>query len=264
MASPIGERGTFSIKTDDQGSSIPIHISEQPGVSSENLSLSTWGASFVLANLLHKIDVPRLDRSSNHDRRPSVSAAALELGAGTGLVGLSASAIWKCDIVLTDLPRILPGLDANIRLNAASLAKSHCSASCGSLDWREPNSISLFPEGEAELPDEMQGQLSSDSTSKPRVILAADTIYSWEHPELLTRTITTWLAPGSSSRAILCYPLRMAYIDHIREFWQLMEAAGFKCIQEGREQGNEDWNEVAHTPYEWCIWAWPEDGRLEE
>jgi hypothetical protein len=36
---------------------IDIHIQEPKNSISENLSLSTWGASFILANQLYKIDV---------------------------------------------------------------------------------------------------------------------------------------------------------------------------------------------------------------
>ena len=234
MASPIGASGSFAIKSDDKGSSITIHISEPSGVSSKNLSLSTWGASFVLANHLHKIPVPS-------------QSTILELGAGTGLVGLSAAAIWKANVILTDLPAIVPGLEANISLNQKLLWQSGSIARAGSLDWTGPNEIVLS--NSKRLPQQ-------DRSNRPHVILAADTIYDEDHPELLCEAITSWLTPGPKSRAVLCYPLRMAYIDHIRDFWERMETAGLECCAEGKEAGDEKWNEIAHTPYEWCVWRW--------
>ena len=243
MASPIGSQGTFAIKTDDRGSSINIRISESAGVKAENLSLSTWGASYVLANLLHNIKTLQYIRNGENPEQLS----ALELGAGTGLVGLSAAAIWKCKVTLTDLPPILPGLAANTCLNKTLVAMHAGSISCGSLDWAHPQTIITYPSDTL---------IPADYTSRPSIILAADTIYTPEHPLLLSNTIRTWLASGPHSRAILCYPLRMAYIDHVREFWELMEAGGLECIEEGREEGREEWNEVAGTNYEWCAWAW--------
>lgn len=238
MASPIGVSGSSDVKVDEQGSTITVHISEPDGLSAENLSLSTWGASFVLANNLHKVSLPHVP--SSHP--PNV----LELGAGTALVGLSAAAIWRANVTLTDLPAIVPGLVTNASLNRTLLREKNASAAAGSLDWTEPDKI-RFSDSK-----EVQAGLAS----KYQVILAADTIYDEDHPRLLTNTITTWLAPGPDSRVILCYPLRMAYIDHVRDFWERMEAAGLECCEEGKAAGTEEWNEVSHTPYEWCIWRW--------
>ncbi|KAK5174185.1 uncharacterized protein LTR77_001265 [Saxophila tyrrhenica] len=254
MASPIGVQGTLAVKTDDTGSSISIHISEPAGLTAENLSLSTWGASFILANQLHSISLPPDHSAPAEDSGATERPWMLELGAGTGLVGLSAAAIWGTKVTLTDLSNIIPGLAANISLNEPLLKQSGGSGSCGTLDWTDPATLQLHPDGNG-------GDLMTvdAGTSKASVILAADTIYSEEHPELLSKTIVTWMAPGPRSRAILCYPLRMAYIDHVREFWELMEAAGLECAQEGRESGDDNWNELSHTPYEWCVWRWKEN-----
>lgn len=240
MASPIGAIGSFDIKADSAGNTVKVHISEPDGVSSENLSLSTWGASFILANHLHKISLPS-PKSSGRQLR------TLELGAGTALVGLSAAVVWKADVTLTDLPAIVPGLEANISLNSAVIQQNGCQVQAGSLDWTSPNRI-VTSKG---------NDISAEAESnKFQLILAADTIYDEDHPELLTNTIVTWLAHSPDSRAVMCYPLRMAYINHIRDFWERMEAAGLECCEEGKEIGEEEWNEVANTPYEWCVWQW--------
>ena len=111
----------------------------------------------------------------------------LELVAGTGLVGLTAAITWNVPVVLTDLEPIVPSLAHNIALNqglfsdTAGVARAHLS--CGSLDWRDPSSLSIYS----------IGAKHADSERIPRkatVILAADTVYSEEHPELLSKTIT--------------------------------------------------------------------------
>ena len=250
MASPIGAQGTFTVEADAEGSSIQISISEHAGIKAENLSLSTWGASFILANLLHKLNPwPSKDHigsSTGNSTKPWI----LELGAGTGLVGLSAAALWGANVTLTDLPSVVPALADNIAQNGPLLKQRDGSASCGSLDWTDPSQLLL------QQKDGQPAAFISAASAKPSVILAADVIYSEEHPEFLSQTITTWLARSPEAVAIMCYPLRMAYIDHIRAFWETMEASGLECVKEGREQSNEDWNEVAHTPYEWCVWKW--------
>lgn len=251
MASPLGVSGTVSVNADDNGSSIAILISERAGVNVENLSLSTWGASFVLANQLHKLRPPICKRTTNTYDVPGDQEWTLEIGSGTGLVGLAAAALWQQNAVLTDLPGIIPALAENIQLNETLFKKRDVSVISGSLDWTQPSQLRIHSQGNASEP-----RLIEPQSAKPSIILAADTIYSEEHPELLVGVIATWLAPGPNSRAILCYPLRMAYIDHIRDFWERMENQGFESVDEGRETGTEDWNEIAHTPYEWCVWRW--------
>ena len=248
MASAWGSHGSVDI-ADGNGSSITIQITETSGVKADGLSLSTWGAAFVLSNVLHELDIPQPSRASNHDQ-PGFDI--LELGAGTGLAGLSAASLWRLDVFLTDLPSILPGLAANIQLNHPLLQNRSTTASCGSLDWTTPSSIQSYSTKSTTTPQ---------PSTRPSIILAADTFYDPTHPALITNTVRTWLATGADSRAVFCYPLRFAYIDYIRDFWALMEAGGLECVREGREGAREEWNEVPGTEFEWCVWRWREGGR---
>lgn len=245
MASPWSLGGFVKVNGGN-GSSITVQITETSGLKAKGLSFATWGAAFVLSDLLHEISLP--PQESEHCK--CVGVDVLELGAGTGLVGISAAALWKRNVLLTDLPSILPGLAANIEINDSLLRASRASVSCGSLDWNSPSGIHFFQTDQSIQPK---------ASTKPSVILAADTLYDGDHAPSMATTIETWLAPGPTSRAILCYPLRFAYIDCIREFWELMEANGFQCDQEGREMGRDEWNEVPGTEFEWCIWKWKDD-----
>ncbi|EXJ90247.1 hypothetical protein A1O1_03346 [Capronia coronata CBS 617.96] len=222
---------TFSVP---RGTDEPVEIKiAEPALRAQGLSLQTWTSSYVLANLLHKlhVDIPASDGA----------IPVLELGAGTGLVGLTAAALWNVPVVLTDLPPIVQALAGNIQLNASIV---NGLVDCGSLDWAAPEHLTL-----------QNGQTRSSHTNKASVILAADTVYSEEHPELLTKAILSWLADGSSSRLILTYAMRVAYLDQIRELWQLLEAGGLEAIAEGREQASvDDWDDECLC--EWSVWRW--------
>lgn len=209
---------------------IQIQIAEPP-LRAQGLSLQTWTSSFVLASLLHKL---KLDISP-------CKIPVLELGAGTGLVGLTAAALWKVPVVLTDLKPIIPGLQENIKLNSSTVKDL---VRCGTLDWSAPNLL-VFQDGESH----------SAETERAQVIMAADTVYSEEHPELLSKAILKWLASGPSARVILTYPLRVAYLDQLRELWGLLEAGGLEALSEGREQASvADWDDECLC--EWSIWRW--------
>lgn len=241
MASPLGAKGSVSVN-DGRGSSITVQIDETPGLSAKSLSFSTWGAAFVLSDILHKFPPPPQTHSGTED-----NLQILELGAGTGLVGISAAAIWKQDVLLTDLPSILSGLEANISANQTLLDDYGVRASCGSMDWSAPKTLNIPSTNRIIYPN---------SKNKPSTILAADTLYDPEHASLMTNTISTWLSKDREARAVLCYALRFAYIDCIREFWELMDARGLECTQEGRVMGREEWNEVPGTEFEWSVWRW--------
>ena len=240
---------------------IDINIQEPKNSISDNLSLSTWGASFILANQLYKIDVSEaLDKCRNNDDRlshdettqskPTTHAPILELGAGTALVGLTAALLWSRDAILTDLPAIVTGTAATVAANTPALTASNVRVICGSLDWFQPQRLAFHQPSAGPVPD-----LSPNSHKFP-IILAADVVYDEEHPDLLLQTVTTWLAPGKASRFILAYVLRVAYLDVIRDLWAKFEEAGLECVEEGQTTGDESWDEMA--PYEWCSWRWKE------
>ncbi|KAK5190958.1 hypothetical protein LTR99_000100 [Exophiala xenobiotica] len=213
------------------GASARISISE-PELRALGLSLTTWTSSFVLAGQLHKLDV--------HPAKSS-TLPVLELGAGTGLVGLTAAMLWRVPVVLTDLSPIVPGLAGNIKLNS-SVVKDL--VQCGSLDWTAPDLLEL-----------QSGKTYTAQKDKASVILAADVIYCEEHPELLAKTIFRWLADGPASRVVIAWPLRVAYLDHLREMWELLETGGLEAIEEGREQAStEDWDDECLI--EFSVWRW--------
>jgi Lysine methyltransferase len=244
MEDPYRALNKYPVPRDSDGNLIEIEI-HIPPIRAENLNLTTWGSSYILASQLHQLKV---DTSSSTQDRIKI----LELGAGTGLVGLSAAAIWKTDVVLTDLEPIVSGLAKNIEANQEILAVSGASATCGALDWNQPGTLTLHSRGHHGL-----SQTFSSCTDKATVIFAADTIYSEEHPLMLTTVIFAWLKPGSQSRAIIACPLRVAYLDAIRELWERLEQGGLHAIDEGRAETGEEWDDERY--HEWSVWAWKKD-----
>ena len=246
---------TFTIVTNNEYETLSIRL-KAPPLEAQGLHFDTWGGAFVLSNLLHRIAFPAEAFHKN-----AFDVQVLELGSGTGLTGLSAAMIWSSSVMLTDFAEILQGIEENINLNIDLLRANGGTARCGSLDWRYPPQMILhsFKQDTSEL--NHADVLSIDqSPSRPEnkigIILATDTIYDEEQPEMLTNAIITWLRHDANSRVVICYPMRIAYIEYIREFWERMTEGGLEPVEEGRKTLSEDDGFDDEKLYEWCIWKW--------
>jgi predicted nicotinamide N-methyase len=225
----------FVVPSNSSGETITVRISE-PNLTSENLGLETWAASHILASQLH-----HLGANINFPPCSSDVLPILELGAGTGLVGITASTIWKQPTVITDLEPLIPALDANIHLNAAGLQQANTHMEAGTLDWKHPTTLIVNHEQRPQ--------------TQAHLIFAADTIYSEEHPELLANVTLQWLKKDKEARFLIAYPLRVCYIDYIREMWERLEEGGLEAIEEGREEASQDlFNDERLV--EWSVWRW--------
>ena len=253
---------TFQVPT-KTGATFSIHIHEDINIRAENLHLETWGSSLVLARRLHAIQIANPSSSDSpppcHSHLDSTLTSrsqcgpVLELGAGTGLVGIAAAAIWKTNVTLTDLSPIVPSLKNNIALNRDLLSSTGGSASSGALDWRTPSIITLGSNREVS-PQELELRAENNKAS---VILAADTIYDSSHPEMLANVIKAWLKIRPDSRVLIAYPVRVAYLDEIRDLWERLEGIGMDLVEEGKEElPKKDWDD--ETLIEWSVWKWKE------
>jgi hypothetical protein len=107
-------------------------VIHEPPLTEDNLGLKTWASSYLLAVGLDKL----ADNHLHHRKEFSkIDANVLELGAGTGLVGIAAAASWGCAVHLTDLPAIVPNLTHNVNANKDVLTKLGGAATAGELDW---------------------------------------------------------------------------------------------------------------------------------
>ncbi|EEH38821.1 rapid response to glucose protein [Paracoccidioides lutzii Pb01] len=231
--------------TQDTTFQLTLH---EPSLTSDNLGMKTWVSSYLLAKRLHTLIPPSfLNSSRQKNNRP---LRALELGAGTGLVGLSFAAICGslALIHLTDLDAIVPNLAHNVELNKELLDSTGATATTGVLDWS------------------LEMDLRSEPSDSERydAILAADPLYSSDHPQWLVQTIRRRLHPGSGSRAVVEMPLRDAYLPQVEDFRRRMDAVGLAAVKEGEEIGYDDWEKMDGEALEvrcwWAVWGWREEG----
>ncbi|KAF2859350.1 glucose-inducible SAM-dependent methyltransferase Rrg1 [Piedraia hortae CBS 480.64] len=205
----------------------------EPALTADNLGLKTWASSYVLAKrLLHlKSTLPSLPTGSQ----------ILELGSGTGLVGLAAASIFKTNVTLTDLPAIVPNLWRNVQANALTGG----AATVAVLDWSNPSDLSLCD----------RGKVSPNSFP---MILAADAIYSGKHPALLAKTVAWHLKKDATARCVVELPLRERYELEREDFRIQMAGNSLVLLDEGTEMGSDDWGEQGESDITcwWSIWLW--------
>ncbi|KAH7106262.1 putative methyltransferase-domain-containing protein [Auriculariales sp. MPI-PUGE-AT-0066] len=141
-----------------------------------SVGLQTWGSSFALANALAN-DSHAFLRKFPHRR-----LRILELGAGTGLVGLTLAKLGiDAEIIATDHhPRVLINLKGNVALNGLDNTLQ-----VDYLDW----STFIQPPFERTL---------DNAFTKPfDLIFAADVVYEVEQCGWLVACVTALLEPNS-------------------------------------------------------------------
>ncbi|TIA77256.1 VPS28-domain-containing protein [Aureobasidium pullulans] len=236
--------------SDEQDTNIDVKIHE-PALTEDNLGLKTWASSFVFARNWHNL----------RDRIPLVfgkdkNATILELGAGTGLVGIAAAAVLGAQVLLTDLPEILPNLERNIASNKETIESRNGSAQAAMLDWTAPEKI-IYPEdSEGKRP-----LVAEAESSKYPLVVAADPIYSKEHPAWLVQTINCHLARGPDARVLIQIPIREAYAEERADLKDRMVKVGLEICHEQTEIGYDDWSdgqgeELSEVECWMDMWKW--------
>ncbi|KAL1591171.1 hypothetical protein WHR41_00107 [Cladosporium halotolerans] len=210
----------------------------EPALTADNLGLKTWASSYLLAKQLSALQqyIPNLPQD----------AAILELGAGTGLVGMAAGFVFQRNVILTDLPEIVPNLEKNVRSNASVVSSHGGTLSTAKLDWTKP--------------DDFEADVYAGSPNSFPLILAADPIYSPEHPKLLVNAIEYHLRTDVAARVVIETPLRDAYAPERKDLRDRLSSIGLQIIEEGEEIGYDDWSsgqgeELAEVRCWWSVWG---------
>ncbi|KAI4277515.1 MAG: hypothetical protein LQ337_001733 [Flavoplaca oasis] len=206
----------------------------EPSLTADNLGHKTWLASYLLAKRLPSLlrYIPGLQSG----------AQVIELGAGTGLVGIAIAAMFDVHVHLTDLPAIVPNLLVNTTVNSPTIAKG--STSVGEFDWST-----------------VSGHCSKEHKAYD-VVVAADPLYSPQHPAWLVAAIDHVLKRSAGARVVIELPLREAYAPEIVELKVRMAGLGLAVLIEGTESGIEDWednlpgNERTQVMCWWAVWQW--------
>lgn len=208
--------------------SIPLH---EPSLTADNLGWKTWGSSLILSQLvvdhLDYLHTTNVNMLANSDIK---QIKVLELGAGTGLVGLSWALKWKelygtenIEIFVTDLPEIVTNLKKNVSLNnLGDFVQAEI------LDWTNPH----------DFIDKFGHENEFD------VILIADPIYSPQHPEWVVNMISKFLA--ASGTCHLEIPLRAKYAKEREVLKLLLKESDLKVVEERHSEGVDDWGAVKY------------------
>jgi predicted nicotinamide N-methyase len=157
-----------------------------------------------------------LDYFSQVQHGGAVADVVLDLGAGTGIVGLGLASIGAAAkrVVLTDLPQAIPLLLENVSLNPCP--NTACTLTVHELTW-----------GELELPPWIQTMLSQLSESDKLVVVGADIIYHVCQFEPLLRTLELVLSKCRQRTDAEFWFASQSTRRHLPEFWNLARAKGW-------------------------------------
>jgi len=152
-----------------------------------------WDAAIVLAKYLQTVQGQLQGRS------------VIELGSGTGVVGLSAAALGASPVLLTDLPALIELIQHNISQNSPVLTDGHCTTT--PLVWG----------------DKGQGEDALKVTDGfPCFILVSDCVFYSEANIPLVESLTQLAGPDTT--LLLSYEERQSQqkLETMKEFFHLM------------------------------------------
>ncbi|KAG5983824.1 hypothetical protein E4U55_007057 [Claviceps digitariae] len=207
-------------------------VIREPALTGDSLGFKTWGSSYVLARHLPRLRATSLSTLFDESPVPRETPRVVELGSGTGLLGLAAAALWRVHVSLSDLPDIVDNLKSNVMRNRALIEQRGGGLSVGPLTWGG---------SKEEVDQELFG-----SHHHFKIVLVADPMYDDDHPALLASAISQQLALDTESRAVVMVPQRDAttvrLLDAFKQAMRHLDGP-LSCIEEDELAGQDDWIE---------------------
>lgn len=199
----------------------------EPPLTGDALGLKTWTSSYILAQLLPSIAAsPPL---SHLFTTPPLKI--LELGSGTGLLGLAAACLLPgSSVMLTDLPLIVPNLAHNVSLNRATVSAHGGTVDAAALTWGGA-ADARFATGE----------------ERYQLIIVADPLYDDDHPGLLAGAIDEQLGLDGEARVLVMVPQRDETTRGLYAAFQAAMAgreAAMVCVEESLVAGEDGWGDA--------------------
>lgn len=176
---------------------------KEPALTSDNLGLKTWGSSLILSQRL----------INDHQLKEPI----LELGSGTGLIGIILSCL-KFEVYLTDLPDIVPNLKENMAIN-------ECTGIIDELDWKDCEPF-----------------LTKYHVNFNTIILS-DPIYSPDHPQLIFDVLNRLCNPNTE--ILIQIPLRRNYEDIRSKLWDLLNKK-YRQVYNNIERGSDEFGDTTY------------------
>ncbi|WBW75079.1 translation elongation factor EF2/EF3 lysine methyltransferase Efm2/Rgg1 [Schizosaccharomyces osmophilus] len=198
----------------------------EPSLTYDTLGFKTWGSAPLLSAHLPEWETP------------NSSLRALELGSGTGLLGISAAHQLGWQMVCTDLPEIVKNMEHNVLENEDLVHENNGAVECHVLDW-------MNPPPDDDLPNWLAQPFER--------IIASDCVYETNFGRLAIALFLKYLAKDGI--AITEYPLRQTHLGEIAEFEELMHEAGF-VRETGEETGQEDFGSRYPVACRWSRWRY--------
>lgn len=233
---------TFSIAAtshSDQANDDPLHVAiHEPSMTEDNLGLKTWASSHVLAGK-HELCRTLLDRQEFQHNHYKV----LELGAGTGLVGITIAATCGVRVLLTDLRGIVSNLARNITLNSGIIGKRDGFAQVAVLDWEQPERCEVLC-GSNMLASKAVND-SHAASLQVCMIVAADPVYDHGQGQSLAKAIQFHLSRRAECRAIVTVPQRPGFQAQQDEFVTAMGDIRMEIESEQHDESRDDWTDAS-------------------
>lgn len=143
---------------------------------SQGLSFQLWPAATALVSLLDHHHHSSTTLSSLLTRPHSQPLRILELGSGTGMVGIAAAAILGAHVTVTDLSHVIPNLKFNAEANLNTVGLNGGKVEVAALGWG--------------VEEEMEAIKEKDQYD---IILGSDVVYHDHLYEPLLQTLKFFL-----------------------------------------------------------------------